>query len=56
MASDANDAKAQEAANVDAAHREACDYWKYLIKPDKCGTEIFDRLLQGIAEVIVSDF
>jgi hypothetical protein len=54
MASDASDATAQETANVDAAHREACEYWGYLIKPDKCGTELFDRLLKGIADVIVS--
>lgn len=56
MASDANDASAgaQKAGNVDAAKREALDYWGYLIKVDKCGTPLFDRLLQGIAEVIVS--
>lgn len=56
MASDANNANAQNAANVDAEHREATEYWGYLIKPDKCGTELFDRLLKGIAEVIVSGF
>jgi hypothetical protein len=55
MASDASDSTAQETVNVDAAHREASQYWGYLIKDDKCGTELFDRLLQGIAEVIVSD-
>jgi len=54
MASDASDTTAQETANVDTAHREACEYWGYLIKADKCGTELFDRLLLGIAEVIVS--
>jgi hypothetical protein len=41
-------------ANADAAHREAWQYWGYLIKSDKCGTEKFDRLLKGIAAVIVS--
>ncbi|KAF2675880.1 hypothetical protein K458DRAFT_482127 [Lentithecium fluviatile CBS 122367] len=56
MASDDTDTKAQEAAGVDAAHREACEYWGYLIKPDKCGTELFDRLLKGIAEVISTEF
>jgi hypothetical protein len=55
MASDANETKAHEAADVDATHREACQYWGYLIQPDKCGTPLFDRLLRGIAEVIVSD-
>ena len=54
MASDANQAKPQDAAAAEAAHREASDYWGYLIKPDKCGTERFDRLLKGIANLIVS--
>lgn len=39
--------------NVDAAQREAFQYWEYMIKKDKCGTEKFDRLLKGIAAVIV---
>lgn len=47
-------AGAQKAGNADAAQKEACDYWGYLIKSDKCGTDLFDRLLKGIAEVIVS--
>ena len=57
MASDTNDASAgaQKAGNADAAQKEAKDYWGYLIKPDKCGTQLFDRLLKGIAEVIVSE-
>lgn len=56
MASDTNDtsAGAPKTANTDAAQKEAQDYWGYLIKPDKCGTELFDRLLKGIAEIIVS--
>ncbi len=41
-------------ANVDAAQREAYDYWGYLFKKDKCGTPKLDRLLKGIAAVIVS--
>jgi hypothetical protein len=42
-------------ANADAAaHKEAFQYWGYLIKEDKCGTELFDRLLKGIADAIVS--
>lgn len=53
-APDPADAQAQAAANADAAHREALEYWGYLIKQDKCGTPLFDRLLKGIAEVIVS--
>jgi hypothetical protein len=40
--------------NGDAAHREAAQYWGYMIKKDKCGTDMFDRLLKGIANVIVS--
>ncbi|KAF1978947.1 hypothetical protein BU23DRAFT_498004 [Bimuria novae-zelandiae CBS 107.79] len=58
MASDANGASAgaQTAGNADAAQKEAKDYWGYLIKPDKCGTELFDRLLKGIADVISKTF
>lgn len=56
MESDANDANpgARNATNADATQREAKDYWGYLIKVDKCGTDLFDRLLKGIADVIVS--
>jgi hypothetical protein len=56
MASDTGDssADAQTAGNADAAQKEAEDYWGRLIKPDKSGTGLFDRLLKGIAEVIVS--
>jgi hypothetical protein len=42
------------AANMDATQREAYEYWGYLLKSDKCGTELLDRLLKGIAGVIVS--
>ncbi|KAF9732326.1 hypothetical protein PMIN04_003140 [Paraphaeosphaeria minitans] len=58
MASDTSDASpgAHTAHNADAAHKEAHDYWGYLIKSDKCGTALFDRLLKGIAEVISKTF
>lgn len=46
--------RAANIAQADAAHREAYDYWGYLFKEDKCGTDLLDRLLKGIAEVIVS--
>ncbi|ORY04570.1 hypothetical protein BCR34DRAFT_55820 [Clohesyomyces aquaticus] len=46
----------EKAANVDAAHQEALDYWGYLIKDDKCGTDTLDRLLHGIADVISTEF
>jgi hypothetical protein len=52
-----NERQEERAANVaqaDAAHREAYDYWGYLFKEDKCGTDLLDRLLKGIANVIVS--
>ena len=42
-----------EQKQSDAAHKEAFDYWGYLIKHDKSGTETFDRLLKGIATFIV---
>lgn len=45
---------AADMAQADAAHREAYDYWGYLFKADKCGTPLLDRLLKGIAMVIVS--
>ena len=58
MASDTDETKQDTSkanAHMDAtAHKEACDFWGYLIKPDKGGTELFNRLLEGIAEVIVS--
>jgi hypothetical protein len=44
----------EHAANMDATQREAYEYWGYLLKSDKCGTELLDRLLKGIAGVIVS--
>jgi hypothetical protein len=46
--------RAAENAHLDAAHREAYQYWGYLFKGDKCGTPILDRLLKGIADTIVS--
>lgn len=41
-------------AHADATEREACQFWGYLLRDDKTGTEKLDRLLRGIAEVIVS--
>lgn len=46
--------KQENNANADAAQKEAAHYWGYLIKNDKCGTPKFDRLLKGIAAMIVS--
>lgn len=58
MAAEAQESReqppAETAANDEAAQREAYDYWGYLLKPDKCGTPMLDRLLKGIAELIVS--
>jgi len=48
------DERAANLAQADAAHREAYDFWGYLFKEDKCGTPLLDRLLKGIAYVIVS--
>lgn len=49
------DAKASSSSPAaDAAEREAQDYYGYLIKKDKSGTDTFNRLLKGIAKVIVS--
>lgn len=58
MAAEAQETREQppteHTANDEAAQREAYDYWGYLLKTDKCGTPMLDRLLKGIAEVIVS--
>lgn len=60
MASETKDSSEQheererDMANADATQREAYEYWGYLLKSDKCGTPMLDRLLKGIAEVIVS--
>jgi hypothetical protein len=57
MAGESKESKEQReasAGNTDVAQREAYEYWGYLFQPDKCGTELLDRLLRGIAEVIVS--
>ncbi|KAF3039776.1 hypothetical protein E8E12_008735 [Didymella heteroderae] len=60
MAAEAQETKeqppAEKAANDEAAQREAYDYWGYLLKADKCGTAMLDRLLKGIAEVISKKF
>ncbi|KAF1916649.1 hypothetical protein BDU57DRAFT_516874 [Ampelomyces quisqualis] len=53
---DQDQQRREHAANADATHREAYEYWDYLLKPDKCGTELLDRLLQGIAKVISNKF
>ncbi|EAT83111.2 hypothetical protein SNOG_09846 [Parastagonospora nodorum SN15] len=56
MASEAHQNQEQHAANIDATHREAYEYWGYLFKPDKCGTPLLDRLLKGIADLISRKF
>jgi hypothetical protein len=58
MAGEPNESKEQQeatAANAEATQREASEYWGYLFQADKCGTPLLDRLLKGIAEVIVSE-
>jgi hypothetical protein len=46
-------AQAEKLARA-AAGKEASQYWGYLIKEDKCGTDRLDRLLRGLGAVIVS--
>ena len=46
-------AQAEKLAKA-AAGKEAYQYWGYLIKEDKCGTDRLDRLLRGLGVVIVS--
>ncbi|KAF2655014.1 hypothetical protein K491DRAFT_577123, partial [Lophiostoma macrostomum CBS 122681] len=43
-------------APADPAQREAFEHWGYLIKDDKCGTDKFDRLLKGVADIISTQF
>lgn len=57
----ANHAQAQAQAHAEAEHlakaaasKEAYQYWGYLIKEDKCGTERLDSLLRSLGGVIVS--
>ena len=38
---------------VDTEKKEAYQYWGYLFKSDKCGTDLLNRLLVGIAGFIV---
>jgi hypothetical protein len=35
---------------------EALQYWGFMVKPDKCGSDKLNRLLSGIAHYIVSFF
>ncbi|KAF2095595.1 hypothetical protein NA57DRAFT_44723, partial [Rhizodiscina lignyota] len=44
-------ATAQEAspAPTETETREAMEFWGYLFKPDKCGTDMLNNLLRGIA-------
>ena len=36
-----------------AADKEAHEYWGYLFKPDKTGTDKFKNLLRGLHQLIV---
>ena len=51
MAADMHESKEQQpaenAANDEATQKEAYNYWGYLLKPDKCGTDKLDNLLKG---------
>ncbi|KAF1981930.1 hypothetical protein K402DRAFT_341399 [Aulographum hederae CBS 113979] len=47
---------AAEPAAADVEHKEALQYWGYLFKADKCGTDLFNRLLAGIANYIHTHF
>ncbi|KAF2090052.1 hypothetical protein K490DRAFT_35850, partial [Saccharata proteae CBS 121410] len=40
----------------DPATREALEYWGYLFRNDKCGTELLNKLLAGIANYISANF
>ncbi len=38
---------------TDTETKEAMEFWGYLFKSDKCGTEMLNRLLRGIAIHVV---
>lgn len=40
-------------APTESQDKEAIQYWGYLLKDDKCGTELLNRLLTGLARHIV---
>ncbi|OCK83372.1 hypothetical protein K432DRAFT_423398 [Lepidopterella palustris CBS 459.81] len=40
----------------DAQSKKAFQYWGYLFKPDKCGVDLLDRLLTGLANFIITHF
>jgi hypothetical protein len=44
---------AEQTATQESEAKEDMEYWGYLFKPDKCGTEKLNRLLAGIARYIV---
>ena len=37
----------------DAAQKEAHEYWGYMFKPDKTGTDKLKNLLRGLHHIIV---
>lgn len=37
----------------DAATKEAQQFWGFLFRQDKCGTDLLNRLLEGIANYVV---
>lgn len=44
---------ATTSTSPDAATKEAQQFWGYLFRPDKCGTDLLNRLLEGIAIYVV---
>ena len=39
---------------ADVEQREAYEYWGYLFKPDKTGTDKLKSLLRGLKDIMVS--
>ena len=56
MATETKDAKAETAANVEAAQKEAYEYWGYLFRPDKTATDKLKSLLRGLKDLIVTRY
>jgi hypothetical protein len=45
---------ATENGTTDAQTKKSMDYWGFLFRKDKCGTDKLNNLLLGIADYIVS--
>jgi len=50
---DAMAADTEQSQQQEVEEKEALQYWGFLLQENKCGTDLLNRLLTGIAETIV---